>query len=630
MLLHQRPRATLRHFVGVIMLGVALREVVPGAALFCRSAHPLNGERIGVGRVRLTGRARRGNRLKPRQRTRDMLAAEPVEEPPELIRRLGTGRVSGGHRLARRAGWTVARRERVQRLGGLVVPSLKRAVAGGERGLRRPVPRGQPRRNPRRIPARWPSLHQGVVPFVRFLNPPLRLDREREVVVDPGVDPAADAGVPRLLDEDSEASLRFSVFARVEGGARGPLVEPCDPLPDGGTVRPLIDGTDPRHAHAELIGVDPTARSMRTDERGLERAGVERRRTLPGLDAANRIHEGGGGGGVRHQDADDERERSSGTGTNHQTRVSHAFSLCVNPARHYASSSSRLERFRGSMRVRYTWLALLLLVAAGCGGDETPSDDPDVGSDVQAGVDAADADEADLADDVDANAADDTTNDPPDGLLDVADAPDEDTGDSGGEDAEDADGMDGEEVADTGDTEIDALDDVEVEDDAGVDAPDGAEDDATPDASLACRGSGDGPFEMALGTGIDAFESLADGDTVIMAEGIQGGFHIWGGLSGTGFDPEGGEADFRLRNAADEVVGALIWTGDYRCDAATGRWFGAGLTVFLDFSVWPPEVDGERWTMCVNTTLGSGETFSDCVEVVTSCCDWLFGPPDDA
>jgi hypothetical protein len=285
------------------------------------------------------------------------------------------------------------------------------------------------------------------------------------------------------------------------------------------------------------------------------------------------------------------------------------------------------------MTLRHTGLALLLLTAVACGDDG--DGDRGEAADTAAASDGGDT----MGDSSDAGGLEDT--DPSDATPVPTDTPTTDTALDGGDgsdarpDAPDDDVPPLDALVDAEDVDVDAAMDGTASDvadgDAALDAPTDSEVDAPePDATLACRGSGDAPFEMALGTGIDRFEPLEDGDTVIMAEGIQGGFHIWGGLSGTGFDPEDGVADFRLRNAAEEVVGALVWTGDYRCDATTGRWYGAGLTVFLDFAVWPPEVDGERWSMCVETTLGSGETFSDCVEVVTSCCDWLFGPPDDA
>lgn len=286
------------------------------------------------------------------------------------------------------------------------------------------------------------------------------------------------------------------------------------------------------------------------------------------------------------------------------------------------------------MTLRHTGLALLLLTAVAC-GDDGDDGNGNRGDTADTGVTSDGGDT--LEDASDSGGLEDT--DPSDATPVPTDTPTTDTaldGDGGSDahtDAADDDvpPMDADDDADGSDAGTDASPSDVEDGDAALDAPTDSEADAPePDAALACRGSGDGPFEMALGTGIDRFEPLEDGDTVVMAEGIQGGFHIWGALSGTGFNPEDGVADFRLRNAAEEVVGALVWTGDYRCDAATGRWYGAGLTVFLDFAVWPPDVDGERWSMCVETTLGSGETFSDCVEVVTSCCDWLFGPPDDA
>lgn len=43
-----------------------------------------------------------------------------------------------------------------------------------------------------------------------------------------------------------------------------------------------------------------------------------------------------------------------------------------------------------------------------------------------------------------------------------------------------------------------------------------------------------------LGTGQDAFEELAEGDTLRPAFGAQGGYHLWAGVRTTGLDPGAG------------------------------------------------------------------------------------------
>lgn len=178
------------------------------------------------------------------------------------------------------------------------------------------------------------------------------------------------------------------------------------------------------------------------------------------------------------------------------------------------------------------------------------------------------------------------------------------------------------------DPERDLIDDAEDAGDADINSDDTAED-VEPDAAPTCGAAVAEPY-MELGTGVTSYVSWDDVDTALLAEGIQGGFHVWGGLRGAGFSPEEPEASFDIHNAAGERIGALVSVRDFSCDEESGEWVAFGLTVFLDFSIWPPEVVGETWELCMDTRTSDGQRFDDCVTIEVSCCDWLFGaPPED-
>lgn len=264
---------------------------------------------------------------------------------------------------------------------------------------------------------------------------------------------------------------------------------------------------------------------------------------------------------------------------------------------------------------------LLAMIASGCDGDAAT--DPEDASADGGGV------VADVIVDTDTS---DAVTDPVDEVIDTdddADAPDApeapDT-----QDARDTD-VDAPETNDADAPEVDVpptdTDDADVDADLDGGDADGSGEDA-PDVAPPCATTSEGTPTLELGTGLEGFVPLIGEDEVLMTEGIQGGFHLWGGLRGSGFAPEDAEASFTLENEAGESVGALVWIGDYQCDEDTEQWARFGLTVFLDFAVWPPDVEGERWELCVDATMSDGTELSDCRTVIVRCCDWLFGPPD--
>lgn len=267
-------------------------------------------------------------------------------------------------------------------------------------------------------------------------------------------------------------------------------------------------------------------------------------------------------------------------------------------------------------------LACLLLSVgpSACDSESGEADAQDVSDDAaldSAGNDADDGgsqDAQDASDESDARDADAADN------GDSGDSGDEDVRDDADSESDTDTASDADGSGDTGPSDADPADSGDAALDLG---------DATSDADRACGDPVAEPY-LELGTGVSEFVAWSDVDTAVLAEGIQGGFHVWGGLRGAGFSPEDPESNFSIVDAEGERIGALVSVRDFSCDEESGDWVSFGLTVFLDFAVWPPEVAGDTWELCVDTQTSDGGSFRDCETIEVSCCDWLFGaPPED-
>jgi len=256
------------------------------------------------------------------------------------------------------------------------------------------------------------------------------------------------------------------------------------------------------------------------------------------------------------------------------------------------------------------WLALAVLAAC--------SSDPDSGSgdDVAADVEPTDtaASDAGGGDTSDAGATD----------ADARDAALEDTGgeDTGGEDAPPADVADTttEDVADAGGDDI-------VEDTGETDTANDATEDPVDDTGDDAADVIDDTPYVRIGTGWDdfdpfgGFEPLDERGTVRIAEGIQGGFHVWGGFEGRGMDESDVESSWQMTNADGDLVGGGFFVSDMR--PYEGRLAAAGLTVFIALEVDVETLDDVPHELCVDVTMADGTTASDCATVRPSCCDYL-------
>jgi len=131
-------------------------------------------------------------------------------------------------------------------------------------------------------------------------------------------------------------------------------------------------------------------------------------------------------------------------------------------------------------------------------------------------------------------------------------------------------------------------------------------------ALAGCGGSEpDVPPEATLGTGIDAFVPLTDGDIVDIVQGPQGGFHVFGSVRIRGLDP--GNPD-DLGDPSNPTSDFLVFQGDTRVDldashytqgldptAEAGTFEMVGRLLILDIQS-PAELDGASLRIEVTVT----------------------------
>lgn len=134
---------------------------------------------------------------------------------------------------------------------------------------------------------------------------------------------------------------------------------------------------------------------------------------------------------------------------------------------------------------------------------------------------------------------------------------------------------------------------------------------------------------LVIGTGFPDFEALELGQEVPIIEGIQGGFHIWGGFLIRGVDPDDLSIDFTA-----ELDGEVVASARYQDDLylafdpeawpafADGAWdyAYAAVAVIFDDAIDPDAISGSRLSFDVTVTDRNGVTVADSTEVVAICC----------
>jgi hypothetical protein len=114
---------------------------------------------------------------------------------------------------------------------------------------------------------------------------------------------------------------------------------------------------------------------------------------------------------------------------------------------------------------------------------------------------------------------------------------------------------------------------------------------------------------------------VIDFQDAAMAQGIQGGFHVWGAFRGAGFEPRDVIYEATLTTDDDELVGAVFWQRDVEENDA-GVLEATGITVFLAPLV--PEIeDGSVWEYCGTILTTDGFTDTQCAPITARCCEYL-------
>ena len=151
------------------------------------------------------------------------------------------------------------------------------------------------------------------------------------------------------------------------------------------------------------------------------------------------------------------------------------------------------------------------------------------------------------------------------------------------------------------------------------DAPD-AEPDLIEDADADLPDAAGPWFE--LGIGEDESIAVIPFQDAAMAQGIQGGFHVWGGFRGGGFDPIQASFEATLTTDDEERVGAVYLLRDVETNDE-GILEAAGITVFLVPSVIPELEEGSVWEYCGTLLSADGFTDTQCVPITARCCEYL-------
>lgn len=165
------------------------------------------------------------------------------------------------------------------------------------------------------------------------------------------------------------------------------------------------------------------------------------------------------------------------------------------------------------------------------------------------------------------------------------------------------------------------------DDPASTPAPDGGAraDDAGPGATPD-RGASDPDASTApgayveIGTGARRYEPLDCGEEIPIIAGPQGGFHVWGGFHGEGFD----DSDVRIRFEL-ELDGETYARADYTefglPPGPAGGFDYAAVAVVYDQNSDVQVTTGQVMTLRLTIEARDGQGLDDEVEVVPVCCE---------
>lgn len=125
---------------------------------------------------------------------------------------------------------------------------------------------------------------------------------------------------------------------------------------------------------------------------------------------------------------------------------------------------------------------------------------------------------------------------------------------------------------------------------------------------------------IRIGTGFRRFEELASGQEVPIIAGIQGGFHVWGGFIGRGFD----DADVRILYTLD-LEGMPYAAADYfefelpKNSRSEFEYAGVSVIYFDNDDV--DLTTGQEMTLKVEVVTRDGMMLRDERQLIPICCE---------
>ena len=125
---------------------------------------------------------------------------------------------------------------------------------------------------------------------------------------------------------------------------------------------------------------------------------------------------------------------------------------------------------------------------------------------------------------------------------------------------------------------------------------------------------------IEIGTGIESYEPLTAGQQMPITQGPQGGFHVWGGFAGDGFDPSNAEISYVLVVDDQVVATATIFDTIPRVG---DQYEYSRVTVILRGDVFPEDISGQTATLAVRVRTDDDQELTDQIEVVPTCCEYI-------
>lgn len=125
---------------------------------------------------------------------------------------------------------------------------------------------------------------------------------------------------------------------------------------------------------------------------------------------------------------------------------------------------------------------------------------------------------------------------------------------------------------------------------------------------------------VEIGTGARRYEPLEAGEQIPIIAGPQGGFHVWGGFRGDGFDDSDVRIVFELA-LGGETYARADYTEFSLPPGARGGYDYAAVAVVYDQNSDVQTTSGEMMTLRLTVESADGQVLTDTIEIVPVCCE---------